>query len=222
MTTTLYGNTWVGDTAPTTPVWAGQQWVAPTSGTVYWRNSSNTAWVATEDINAQNSVQKSGDTMTGALTGVPNLAPVESPDFTGSAQLGGINLATQLMLAQLRQDLQSYITETVRAQFLAQTKLSGTAANVAFSSDVLMTTYSAISSGHSVSIPLPFFASDGVQASRTQILAYGWSLIVFSPGLDTNRMGLVEESPGSMTLIATGAWGYDTTVGIQYWAFAVR
>ena len=223
--TTLQGWDWVGDSEPSVGVQATQGWRQPTSGNWWVRNTSNTDWTYMGNMNdnALGSVQTAGDTMSGPLNSVPNLLPTTDPDASGTIRENGFPLATELSLSQLQQFIMTQLKSMVRAQFLSQTKLSGTAANVAFGSGYVALTYAEISSGNTYSIPYPVFQSDNIQATRGQILAYGWSLVVFSPGLDTNHMGLVETATGSMVLEATGDWGLDaTTVGIQYWAFAVR
>lgn len=223
MATILYGNEWVGDDTPTTGVLAGQSWVAPTTGAVYRRNTSNSAWILSGNINENlgGSVSKAGDTMTGSLLGAPNLPPIQDPDFQGTVEQAGFPLATLLALSQLQQNLKSYIDESVRAQFLSQTKLSGTAANVAFFSDVY--TYSSGSANPgTISVPLPTFSSDSVQATRAQTIAYGVSLMGILGGA-TMWTTLAETFAGSMIFkLSWAAIGLSGTFTLSRWSFAVR
>jgi hypothetical protein len=224
MTSILYGNTWVGDSEPATPVWAGQEWVQPTAGTISRRNSSNTAWVPTGSINAQTAVQKSGDTMTGPLLDVPNLAPIDSPDFQNTAQLGGLNLATMLSLSQLRRGLLSYIDDSVRTQFLSQTKLSGTAADIAASFQVLsfpIDTWVDADHVNGVVASFPVFQSDKVQATEGQILAWGYAPVDSLGQAGSSFVRIT--STGLMKVKVTWSGFTDNwNFGVGVWCLAVR
>ena len=132
--TTLYGMTWFGDDTPTTGVIGGQDWRRPTSGEWWVRNTSNTDWTYMGNMNNNGlgAVQTAGDTVTGPLNGVPNLLPTTDPDVSGTITENGFPLATELSLSQLQKFIMTQLKSMVRAQFLSQTKLSGTATNIAF------------------------------------------------------------------------------------------
>jgi hypothetical protein len=166
--------------------------------------------------------------MTGALLGATNLPPIQDPDFQGTVEQQGFPLATLLALAQQRQDLKTYIDNTVRAQFLSQTKLSGTAANIAIFSDALSipsSTYGANDNPYPFSVPLPTFSSDGVQATRAQCIGYGASFAGIIGGGSSSFTGynkLVETSSGSMSYDLYANYGEQGTFIIHRWSLAVR
>ena len=72
----LSGNTWVQDVEPTTGVVACQQWIKPTTGEMYYRDTTNTVWTPFGNINNNlgGAVMVSGDTMTGPLLDAPEKA----------------------------------------------------------------------------------------------------------------------------------------------------
>ena len=237
--TTLYGMTWLGDDQPTTGVIGGQDWRRPTSGEWWVRNTSNTDWtyVGNMNDNGLGSVQAAGDTVAGPLNGVPNLLPTTDPDVSGTITENGFPLATELSLSQLQKFIMTQLKSMVRAQFLSQTKLSGSAANIAFLSAYARMPYVELNGwggGNAgftgFMIPYATFQSDGMQATSDQELGYGWSLVYFSPGLNTNSMGLVEVnptgtavSPKSRRLGMVGDAGSGTSeVAFLYWSLCVR
>jgi hypothetical protein len=227
--TTLYGWTWVGDTEPTTGVLATQQWNLPTSGNMYVRNSSNTDWtyMGNSNDNGLGGVQVAGDTMTGPLNGVTNLLPLTNPDAQGVISQNGFPIATQLALSQMQKYLLTYINSTVRAQFLAQTKLSGTAANIAFLREYHSVSKESMTVGNvaytGVSITLPTFSSDNVQATSAQVLAYGWAITGGDYG-SSAWSRVTETATGSMVLKfeSSGLGNLSDLVTFNTWCFAVR
>jgi len=199
MATVLFGNEWVGDVAPTVGVVAGQSWVQPTSGLIWRRDASNINWVTFGNINNQfgGAVQKSGDTMTGPLLGAPNVPPLADPDFIGTIQQGGFNVALLKNLADLEKRLYDRVTFQVREQFLSQFQKSGTAANIAFHAAVKTDTWAHVITGGAhdmgtagpgssseachasnpdfigILVDLPVFSSDGITATLDQTIAFG-------------------------------------------------
>lgn len=223
---TLFGNEWVGDTEPTTGVLAGQSWIQPTSGDMSRRNSSNTAWVVVGNINDAmgGAVSKSGDTMTGALLGAPNLPPLEDPDFQGTVFENGFPLATQLLVNRLQANLREYINSAVRAQYLAQTKLSGTAADIAANFTVLsypIDTWVDPTHVDGVAAPLPVFQSDGVQATSAQVVAWGYAALSSLGESGSSNIQIL--SPGQMQVKITWSGFTDNfTFAVGVWCLAVR
>ena len=232
--TTLYGNEWYGDMAPTTGVLPGQSWVQPTNGTVWRRNTSNTAWTPFGSINSSlgGALNGGGDTATGPLLDLPNLAPINNPAFTGTMLLNGIAVALQTDLSAQQKSLYDDIVNGVSQQFLSQYQQSTTAANIAFYRTLINAPYATLAAtGAGVAIPLPTFLSDNIPATQAQLLAYGWDA---GPG-STNSSGTgyfasiwevgasgLANVPGSRLLkfcqsdTNTGSWLFNI------WAFAVR
>ena len=245
--TTLYGMTWFGDDTPTTGVIGGQDWRRPTSGEWWVRNTSNTDWTYMGNMNNNGlgAVQTAGDTVTGPLNGVPNLLPTTDPDVSGTITENGFPLATELSLSQLQKFIMTQLKSMVRAQFLSQTKLSGTATNIAFLSGysglLSYTTMNGWNGSNPTTfagfiIPYATFKSDGLQATSDQELDYGWALTYFSPGIPENYMGLAEvnatgsalspktsNGPGSRRLGMVGDWGSGNgSLAFIYWSLCVR
>lgn len=230
MATTLYGFTWVGDSEPTTGVLAGQEWYKPTSGEIYRRNSSNTAWVffGNSDSTLGGAVAVSGSTMTGSLLGAPNLPPLTDPDFNGTIRQGGSAVALETSLAEYEKRLYDRVGYWVREQFLSQTKRSGTSANIAAYSKVTTIAQDTLKDD-GLAIELPVFESDGVTATPDQLLFYGWGIVGwrwhnYEANTDLS-MHLNETSEGSRLIKLTGTnnpFAPNGNWDIATWAFAMR
>jgi hypothetical protein len=236
--TTLYGNEWYGDVNPTTGVLPGQSWVQPTSGTVWRRNTSNTAWVPFGNVNSSlgGALNGGGDTATGPLLDLPNLAPINNPAFTGTMLLNGIAVALQTDLSAQQKSLYDDIVNGVSQQFLSQYQQSTTAANIAYYSSMATVTQNQMVYGNSgftgLAIPLPTFLSDSLPATQGQLVGYGWSVVGQSFGVGgTSGIAKVIEispstgaaSPGSRFLgYVASSTGNITTLEILLWSFATR
>lgn len=92
----LYGSRYIQSIDPGA-VGVGFEWLNDTTGDLSVRNMSNTGWVLVGNISKPylGQINEGGGTMLGPLTGVTGWAPNTSPDFSTSAKLGGIDLATQ-------------------------------------------------------------------------------------------------------------------------------
>jgi hypothetical protein len=225
MTTILYGNTWTGDSEPSSGVLAGQQWIKPTDGSMFYRDTTNTVWIFHGNINnvLGGAVQASGDTMTGPLLDAPNLPPLDSPNFLGTIDQDGFPVALKIDLAILSKRIYDQISSQVRSQFLSQFQQSAVAANIAFHAEVFTQTGTLwCSTGHA--IPAPTFASDGATATDDQIKAYGFSLAGSIGTNNTNYFTLAEDSHRHVKAtqfgLDSGTLSYP--VPVQLWSFAVR
>ena len=227
----LYGWTWVQDDEPTTGVLPTQEWVQPTSGVKQVRDSSNSTWISAGNVydNLGGAVQVSGDTMTGSLLGAPNLADLnEGADFQGDLRKGGYEVALMTALAALEKRLYDRVDYLVREQFLSQTKLSGTRANIAAYNKSENVPYSTLQSGYV--IVLPVFESDGITATQDQLLFYGWAIeggyygsSAYSFVHETVPPSTLGGTDGSriLTIDAHDLMGYGD-FWINTWALAVR
>ena len=231
MATVLLGNEWIGVVEPTTGVLPGQSWVqvdpvsGSGSGVVSRRDSTNTYWITSGNINANlgGAVSVAGDSMTGPLQGAPNIPPIDSPDFLGTVLQDGLPMALQIDLSNLQKLLYDQIAVQVRQQFLSQFQQSSTAADIAFYRTTIQATPAMLSTG--VPIPLPVFQSDGVTATPAQVLAYGWATNAAQLG-GSGHWEVTETSPGSRVLTGTTPGGSGLFSGFEFylniWAFAVR
>lgn len=165
---TLIGNVYVQASDPGA-VGFGYQWSDSSTGNIYVRNASNTAWKLVGNANQDNLglAPKSGFDATGAITGVSGWAPVDSPDFTTAASLEGISLATSNDLTALRSSLLASIETLVAEQVAvyANSQQSVESSAVAVGAGILDFT-----SAPTVAqtIPRPVFASDNFTATYSQ------------------------------------------------------
>lgn len=166
----LIGNVYVQANDPSA-VGFGYFWANSSTGDLYARNTSNTAWVKQGNLNqAQGgSLARTGGTMTGAIAGVSGWAPEDSPDFTTSAKLGGVNLATVNDLSNLQTTLTDIIDAKIAAALSAQGITSDVVANTAIGTGVLTFSYPTLTDvwADTQTIPLPSFP-DGQPASEAQ------------------------------------------------------
>ena len=160
----LVGNTYVQATDPGS-VGFGYFWANSSTGDLYARNTSNTAWVKQGNLNqAQGgSLPLAGGAMTGAITGVSGWAPETSPDFNTSAKLEGVNLATTNDLSTLQTNLEDYVDAQVASAIASQGVTSEVASNTAIQTGTLK----GATATTAITIPLPVF-SDGQAATEAQ------------------------------------------------------
>lgn len=198
-------------------VGTGYQWANTSSGILYERNTSNTAWVAVGNVNQTNygSLARTGGTMTGAISGVTGWAPVDAPDFTTSAKLGGVNLATVNDLSNLQTLLTDLIDQKIASSLSSQTVSSSILANTAISTGVLTFDYPTLTStwAPTQTIPLPNFP-DGQEATESQCKWIVFPTYFTSRGEDIVKLeykfmdsgGLVEVDPTVVRTFTCGVY----------------
>lgn len=175
----LQGNTWIQDDEPGTPS-ACQEWIQPTAGTRYFRNTTNTAWVYHGRIDEElgGAVSKGGDMMGGPLLGSHGLPPQTDPDFNGTVRQEGLPVALQRHLAALERRLMDRQASEVRRIFASKTQMSAVAQSLAFESAFVTKTINAFTTD-GVAIDLPTFKSDNQVATPDQVLGYGLDVMGF-------------------------------------------
>ena len=160
----LIGNRYTQSTDPGA-VGTGYQWLNSTTGNLYERNTTNTAWVLVGNVNivTLGALMRTGGVMSGPITGVTGWAPLDSPDFTTVAKLDGVNLATVNDLTALQTALEARIK--AEAQAAVTTALGGVSGsqNIAVGFGTLV----GATATTPVTIALPTFP-DGVQATQAQ------------------------------------------------------
>ena len=161
----LIGNTYVTSSDPGA-VGFGYQWSNTSTGNMYARNVSNTAWTLIGNANQVNLglAPKSGFAATGAVTGVSGWAPVDSPDFSTSAKLDGISLATVNDVTNLSTNMYSTIQSLIAQAMSSYVTSTSAQSNVCVSSGVL----NFESNNNVQTIPLPVFDSDTKMATESQ------------------------------------------------------
>lgn len=117
-------------------VGTGYQWLDTTTGNLYERNTTNTGWVMLYNVNQTNGglLPLTGGNLSGSITGATGFAAVDSPNFTTSAKLEGVNLATTRDLDNLQDVLTGEIDQKVNSSFTAL--VGGQSANIAIKEGV--------------------------------------------------------------------------------------
>lgn len=117
---TLVGNRYI-QTGDPGAVGCGYQWCNSSTGVLYERNVANNAWVTVGNVGLTNygSLPITGGAMTGAITGVTGWAPLDAPNFTTSAKLSSVNLATTTDLSNLQTTLTNLINAQIASGFSA-------------------------------------------------------------------------------------------------------
>ena len=160
----LIGNRYTQSTDPGA-VGTGYQWLNTTTGNLYERNTTNTAWVLVGNVNivTLGALMRTGGVTSGPIAGVTGWAPLDSPDFTTVAKLSGVNLATVNDLTALQTALEARIK--AEAQAAVATALGGVSGsqNIAIGFGTLV----GATATTPVTIALPTFP-DGVQATQSQ------------------------------------------------------
>ena len=163
MSYSLVGNTYIGTGTLPTPV-AGYMAQDTSTGALYASNTSASAWTLIGNVNSQNlgALPLSGGAMTGSITGATGWAPLDSPNFTTSAKLAGVNLATQTDLTTMSNTILNSISPKI-SEAVASTSTALTfASNVARATGILT-----FNSASTQTIPLPNFP-DGTTATEAQ------------------------------------------------------
>lgn len=156
MSYTLTGTRYIGTGTLPTPV-LGYDVIQEDTGNWYFCNTSATAWNLIGNVNSPNMglAPVSGYTSTGAITGATGWAPVDSPNFTTTAKLNGVTLATTTDVSNANTTTLNTIAPKISEAVAAVTTGITTASNIAMASGIL-----AFTSAVAQTIPLPTF-SDG-------------------------------------------------------------
>lgn len=165
-------------------VGAGKEWYNTTTGNLYIRNSTDTAWVliGNSDTASLGNLPASGGPVTGAITGVSGWAPLDSPDFTTIAKLNGIDLATTTDLANTQTALINLIDARVASAIASST--SGTSG---VNSSIAKTRGSgSANTGTTFTIPLPTYPGSGETADESDCV---WMVAMTGIGLDDYTSG---------------------------------
>ena len=161
----LYGCRYIQDADPSGESdfgGAGFEWYSPTTGDLFFRDTTNTTWNAfgNGDSPHLGLAPTTGYTSTGAINGVTGWAPQESPDFTTSAKLGGVDLATVNDLS----DLQTTLEELIAAQIASG--MAGLSASISLDNSLVFA-FGTVADG--ATVPLPSFSDR--QATASEVVA---------------------------------------------------
>jgi hypothetical protein len=162
MSFTLTGTRYIGTGPFPIPV-LGYDLVATDTGNFYVANSTATAWVLVGSVNSPNlgMLPLTGGTMTGNIAGATGWAQNDSPNFTTSAKLNGVDLATTTNLsdtsATILNGIAPKITEAIASTSAGITVKGSIARTVGLLTFTDTTTQT---------IPLPIY-SDGTTANES-------------------------------------------------------
>ncbi len=161
MSFTLTGTRYIGTGALPVPV-LGYDLVATDTGNFYVSNSSATAWVLVGSVNSPNlgMLPLTGGTMTGNVAGATGWAPNDSPNFTTTAKLNGVTLATSTDLSTTSTTILNSIAPKISEAVASTTSGITVKANIAMASGILEFT-----TATPQTIPLPTY-SDGTTANQ--------------------------------------------------------
>lgn len=156
----LYGATYVGTGTLPTPV-PGFSAKDTSTGNIYEANSSGTAWTLVGNANSAylGLAPISGFTATGAIGGATGWAPLDSPNFTTSAKLGGVDLVTFTQLATQVTAINNNIAPKINSAVAAVSSGLSVKGSLAIGTGILVFTSNATQT-----IPMPTYP-DGTLAN---------------------------------------------------------
>ena len=175
MAYTLIGTRYIGTGALPTAV-AGYDAVDTSTGNQYAANSTATAWNLIGNTNQVNLglAAITGFTATGAIAGATGWAPMDSPNFTSSAKLGGIDLATTDQLATTSTSILASIAPKITEAIASLSTSVTVKGSIAVASGILT-----FANNTAQTIPLPTYP-DGTTAAEVDckwsvgLVAGGW------------------------------------------------
>jgi len=105
-----------------------------------------------------------GDTMLGPLLGAHGLAPLDSPDFTGTVQVAGEEVATKTWTTEQLSDLQTTLEDFIGGQF------SGSETTISIGNNLAIGYGNGANAiPHGGAIPLPKYG-DGSRAQLSEVV----------------------------------------------------
>ena len=168
MSYTLTGARYIGTGSLPTPV-LGYDAVDTSTGNLYAANSSATGWNLIGNVNYTNLglLPLTGGTVTGNIAGPTGWAPNDSPNFTTTAKLGGLTLATQADLANTSTSILNSIAPKITSAIASTSAAITVKSNIARGKGVL--TFATGTRPAAQTIPLPQY-SDGTTASEADCM----------------------------------------------------
>lgn len=190
----------------------GYGWFQSDTGNMYWRNTTNTAWVlaGNTDQAYMGLLSRSGGTMTGAILGAHGLMPLAGGDFTAAPTILGNTIATVPYVDAQITAINATISTQI-AQAIASIPGLSVASKLAVGAGIATAT---ISGGGgptpkgTYTIPLPTYG-DGTTATQAEvtgkysawIAAWGWGDSVVTS--ENSAYALQENPADSRTFVAT-------------------
>jgi hypothetical protein len=165
MAYTLVGNCYIGSGSLPTPV-VGYDAIDTSTGDRYTSNTASAAWVLIGNVNnvQLGALPITGGTMTGAIAGASGWAPNAEPNFTTSAKLDGVDLATATDLSDMSTSILNSISPKI-TEAVASTSAGITVkSNIAIATGILY--FPGGSWGPAQTIPLPVYPVTGITADE--------------------------------------------------------
>lgn len=208
----LVGSTYIQSSASDPgAVGFGYSWAQTDTGSLYYRNTTNTAWVlaGNENQTYMGLLNRGGGTMTGAILGAHGLMPTSGGDFSVAPTILGNAIATQAYVDTQIASLQTTVSTQI-AQAIASIPGLAVSSKLAISAGYSSAlTISGVPTGTaSFTIPLPTY-SDGSTAAQAEvngryaawIAAWNWGDA--STGTSVDSWSIAESSPGSRVYTIT-------------------
>lgn len=203
----------------------GYLWAQSDTGSLYWRNTSNTAWVLSGNVNQTylGQLSRAGGTMTGAILGAHGLMPVAGGDFTVAPTILGDAIATVPYVNTQMDDLRAQLNVQI-AQAIASIPGLSVSSKLAIgigSSGPITFTGSPIGTGY-YTVPLPVYG-DGTTAGPGDVVGRYWAwpqnFAVESGSTGTPTVQLAESPANSRIFVLTqNASTTGVTVPATPWA----
>ena len=216
MSYTLTGTRYIGTGTLPAPV-LGYDAVDTFTGNLYAANSSATGWNLIGNVNYVNYglLPLTGGTVTGNVTGATGWAPNDSPDFTTTARLGGLTLATQADLQNTATSIMNSIASKITSAVSAISSSTGVRNSIAWNKGTH--TFAAGFGGSQFTIPLPQY-SDLTYAVETDC---SWVVSVTKTGTPASPEGIYF-SDGSGTSFGSPGTQVDPSTNRTFWCNTIQ
>lgn len=189
----------------------GYGWFQSDTGNMYWRNTTNTAWVlaGNTDQTYMGLLSRSGGTMTGAILGAHGLMPTSGGDFSVAPTITGNTIATvpyvDAQVAAVNATISTQIAQAI-ASIPGLSVASKLAIGCGISSQITMS--GGVTSTGTYTIPLPTYG-DGTTATQAEVTGKysawvaAWNFGDNSISAETSSFALAETPANSRTFQLT-------------------
>lgn len=183
---TIIGNRILNGTAPVASDvpqnnLQGYQWQNGT--TLYEWNTGTSQWIQIGNLgnSGYGLLSKAGGAVTGAITGPSGLAPIDAPNFSTSAKLNNVNLATVDDLSALETKINATIDSKISSSISTSQSSLTIGNNIKITREIV-----AIPTNTDYEIPPPFWTSNGVNQEQIPWANSVWFAHAISLGGDNN------------------------------------
>ena len=174
--------------------WTGYDAVDTGTGKIYI--CTGTAWSEIGNINTTNLglLALTGGTMSGSILGATGWAPSDSPNFTSSAKLGGVDLVTADTLASTKDTILNSISPKITEAVASTTSAIDVKSNMAMAMGFLFPIGTTKTEGQTDTIPLPTYPG-GATAAPSECV---WTVGIYSiPDNGNGLKKILTTNPGN-------------------------